>query len=68
MVTVNKMTVKGRNTTVVITPEPTKDFWTVINAYEAPLKARADLLDWDRDGSMAQFDFANGERVTVEYI
>lgn len=68
MVTVHQYTTKGRNTTHVITLESTKNFWDLVEKYEAPLKAREDLKDWDRDSRLAQFEFTNGEKIQLEYL
>lgn len=69
MVTVHKITVKGRNQSRISTPFPSvTNFWELVEQHEGPLKAREDLVDWDRDSCLSEFSFKDGTKILFEYL
>lgn len=69
MCIVQTTAIKGRNSTTVITPRPyVKDFWTIVEEIEKPLRDDEMCYEWDRDSSTAEFKFIDGTVVMVQYL
>ena len=61
--------IRGRNTSVMVEPQPqVKNFWGLVQSTETPWRNDPTVVDWDRDGGMATFDHANGDKTFIEYI